>query len=257
MVPVVTHHEVPPRWYLERRHVAPARQALSLQHGVLAVSELFALDPESSPHVVGEDRSRRLGHHALTVDVDPSTAHLDTVAGKAHDALHEVLLGELGSLVDGQDSIAIARHQKHHHVTALGLPKAGEPQIRERDLHAVDKLVHEQVITDQQSRKHRTRRNAEGLDHERADPESNRDRDHQRAHLLPDSAAQAFGGDRVVRVVVQQRLVRLVARTHSSPSLRAARNASWGISTEPTLFIRFLPAFCFSSSLRFLVMSPP
>ena len=27
-----------------------------------------------------------------------------------------------------------------------------------------------------------------------------------------------------------------------------ARNASWGISTVPTCFMRFLPAFCFSSS---------
>ena len=37
----------------------------------------------------------------------------------------------------------------------------------------------------------------------------------------------------------------------------AAMNASWGTSTRPTIFIRFLPSFCFSSSLRFRVMSPP
>ena len=29
-----------------------------------------------------------------------------------------------------------------------------------------------------------------------------------------------------------------------------ARNASCGISTRPTFFIRFLPSFCFSSSVR-------
>ena len=36
-----------------------------------------------------------------------------------------------------------------------------------------------------------------------------------------------------------------------------ARNASCGTSTPPTFFIRFLPFFCFSSSFRFRVMSPP
>src|SRR5213075_478192 len=35
-----------------------------------------------------------------------------------------------------------------------------------------------------------------------------------------------------------------------SLTLRTARNASCGISTRPTFFIRFLPSFCFSSSLR-------
>ena len=38
---------------------------------------------------------------------------------------------------------------------------------------------------------------------------------------------------------------------------RAAMKASWGTSTRPTIFIRFLPSFCFSSSLRLRVMSPP
>jgi len=34
-------------------------------------------------------------------------------------------------------------------------------------------------------------------------------------------------------------------------------NALWGISTLPTCLMRFLPAFCFSSSLRLRLMSPP
>ena len=42
------------------------------------------------------------------------------------------------------------------------------------------------------------------------------------------------------------------------PSTRStARKASCGISTAPTCFIRFLPAFCFSSSFFLRVMSPP
>jgi hypothetical protein len=42
-----------------------------------------------------------------------------------------------------------------------------------------------------------------------------------------------------------------------SETLRMARKASWGISTRPTRFMRFLPSFCFSSSLRLREMSPP
>jgi hypothetical protein len=47
------------------------------------------------------------------------------------------------------------------------------------------------------------------------------------------------------------------AHRFPSPRLSTARNASCGTSTEPTCFIRFLPAFCFSSSFRLRVMSPP
>ena len=43
----------------------------------------------------------------------------------------------------------------------------------------------------------------------------------------------------------------------SLPTCSTARNASCGISTEPTCFMRFLPSFCFSRSLRLRVMSPP
>src|SRR5699024_2172426 len=42
-----------------------------------------------------------------------------------------------------------------------------------------------------------------------------------------------------------------------SPVERAATKASCGTSTRPTIFIRFLPSFCLSSSLRLRLMSPP
>jgi len=51
---------------------------------------------------------------------------------------------------------------------------------------------------------------------------------------------------------------RIRSRVYQSSSIeRMARNASWGTSTVPTCFIRFLPSFCCSQSLRFRVMSPP
>ena len=48
----------------------------------------------------------------------------------------------------------------------------------------------------------------------------------------------------------------LLGRVHPS-TLSTARNASCGISTEPTDFMRFLPSFCFSNSFRLREMSPP
>ena len=46
-------------------------------------------------------------------------------------------------------------------------------------------------------------------------------------------------------------------RPQSSPRRNAETKASWGTSTRPMFFIFFLPSFCFSSSLRLRVMSPP
>ncbi len=43
----------------------------------------------------------------------------------------------------------------------------------------------------------------------------------------------------------------------SSPTRNTARKASWGMSTLPMRFMRFLPSFCFSNNLRLRVMSPP
>ncbi len=53
-----------------------------------------------------------------------------------------------------------------------------------------------------------------------------------------------------------------LAASHSSlryllSTCRMARKASCGTSTEPICFMRFLPAFCFSSSFFLRVMSPP
>ena len=65
------------------------------------------------------------------------------------------------------------------------------------------------------------------------------------------AVAAAVRAEREVHVEVAR-----AAHLRSS-RLRTARNASCGTSTPPTCFIRFLPFFCFSSSLRLREMSPP
>jgi len=49
----------------------------------------------------------------------------------------------------------------------------------------------------------------------------------------------------------------IVVEIYSPLTFSTAKKASCGISTEPICFIRFLPAFCFSSNFRFLEISPP
>ena len=44
---------------------------------------------------------------------------------------------------------------------------------------------------------------------------------------------------------------------YQSSTCNIAKKASWGTSTDPICFMRFLPAFCFSRSLRLRLMSPP
>ncbi len=50
--------------------------------------------------------------------------------------------------------------------------------------------------------------------------------------------------------------VRYMWRSYS-PARRTSMKADWGMLTLPISFIRFLPFFCFSQSLRLRVISPP
>ena len=62
--------------------------------------------------------------------------------------------------------------------------------------------------------------------------------DHERARACPDAH-------------------RIASRRARQSTCSTARNASCGISTVPTCFMRRFPSFCFSRSFRFRVMSPP
>ena len=65
-------------------------------------------------------------------------------------------------------------------------------------------------------------------------------------------AFAALPGQAVCKTVVRKREYPAQASIFS-----AARNADCGISTLPNCRMRFLPSFCFSSSLRLRVTSPP
>src|ERR1051325_2923870 len=85
----------------------------------------------------------------------------------------------------------------------------------------------------------------------------------QRVDVAPVLAASTDNRDEVAvaatRRAERQGHVQVPGAAHFLlPSrLSTARNASWGTSTDPTCFIRRLPAFCLSRSFRFRVMSPP
>jgi hypothetical protein len=57
--------------------------------------------------------------------------------------------------------------------------------------------------------------------------------------------------------LVRGALIRYFSFPFSSPVSSTAKNAFCGMSTWPIDFIRFLPSFCFSHSLRLRLMSPP
>ena len=132
--------------------------------------------------------------------------------------------------------------------------RVGHPQ-------PVDDLVDEDVVADEQRRLHRARRNLVGLDEEGANDDREDERDDDRLAYSRSSEPCGLDGlaGRSGGVSPGPALRRLRGATVKpySPTLSRARNASCGISTLPTCFIRFLPSFCFSSSLRLRVISPP
>ncbi len=87
-------------------------------------------------------------------------------------------------------------------------------------------------------------------------------------HIDREREALVLGGEGVeLPITARQALQRLLAvvadidqdgdAAHQESSLRTAMKALWGTWTVPIWRIRFLPSFCFSSSLRLRVISPP
>src|SRR3989304_9185514 len=114
------------------------------------------------------------------------------------------------------------------------------------------------MIADLQGRNHRARRNLERLHDKSADEQRQEERRADRFRLC---AEGRFTLD-ILLAVHRGSLFDFAHFIYGHKSLpdqtfKAARKASWGISTLPTCFMRFFPSFCRSSSLRLRVMSPP
>ena len=161
----------------------------------------------------------------LTVDVDLLGSQLDGIAGQADDSLDEVTL-------------RLVRILEDDNVTALDVTNRHDRAI-EAGRRPEYELVDEQVVADEQVVLHRSGGDLERLHHPRADEEREDHRNDDGFEVLTDRRL-TIGGCH-----------------HSWPTFSTARKASCGISTRPTRFMRFLPSFCFSSSLRLRLMSPP
>ncbi len=164
------------------------------------------------------------GGRCLAKQLGLGTKELDRQVGLAH--------GNVAKLNAGT---AVVQPRAAHH---LGISQIGSAGARH---HAIGRVGHarhrrhEQRIIGQALRQRQVLLAAgKGLKRSR--------KTHRRAKLCQD-----LGGCR--------RHVR--AGHYWSSTLRTARKASCGTSTEPICFMRFLPSFCFSSSLRLREMSPP
>ena len=96
------------------------------------------------------DRLRR--HIGLSVDENLLIANLHGIAGEPNDPLDEVT-----ALPEGL--AAILRELENDDIGAFRLANGQKTPVHSWYLHAVNKLVHQQVITDQQRVLHRSRGN--------------------------------------------------------------------------------------------------
>ncbi len=139
---------------------------------------------------------------------------------------------------------------------------------REQAVRAGQLLVEAQERRGHRAGRHDISLGGEGPEQEDADPQEDEEFDRLAANaLLPfERTAGGIGDGRGERsrrpspIAVDSSVPVAITPApldHSSPSSRTERKASCEISTLPTCFIRFLPSFCFSSSLRFREMSPP
>src|SRR5215467_2428070 len=216
LIAVVSHHEIRP---FRNRHRAKV------------VARIDGAIDDSGVDALGE---------GLVVERPPIDEHdlalnLDAVPWCANNALDEIFflvlrkpedddvatqrLAELDERVGG---VAIDRRKRHLKFAVA------------RPLNAIRELAHEDMIADQESGDHGTRRNLERLDDEHADGKRQEHGDHDRFCIFPEYRlpgrlrhcrhALSSGLGRARRHVIRTGTIRFNA--HSSPTFRIAKKAS-------------------------------
>ena len=203
--------------------------------------------------------------HRLAVDVKPLVLETHGVARQADDPLDVIL-------------VLMGRYE-HRHLAALGPRHPHDAGADDRQPQAVGVFVHHDEIPHLKGGDHRAGGNLKRLrqkgtqqkhqqQHRKKRPRvfhrhrlrRNRFRAGalQTGHLQPPppqpkpvAQPDTPGGQH------QHQQHDGKIDVHQESTFNTARNAACGTSTLPTCFIRFLPAFCFSSSFFLRVTSPP
>ena len=192
------HDERPPR--VELRLCGRGAEPRRLQPDLLLPVEQRALAVRIALHLLRRGVPLPLRE---AVHVHDPVAAVQRVARHPDEALHERRRRIL-VVIDGVD---LVRRLEHHHVAAVRIRVSGQVEVRERHVRAVDELVHEQPVADEQRGDHAPRRDAVRLDEERAQHEEDRDRPGERLERLPVPAhprallSPACGGDGSLRLV--------------------------------------------------------
>ena len=111
------------------------------------------------------------------------------VDGQAVRGCRRVAVQVDGLDVSATDPVARPRHFEDNNVAPFGLGETRQSQVGKGQARSVRELVHEEVVSNQERREHRTGWNPERLDQELTNRKRNRDRDDQRDDLVDD------GGD--------------------------------------------------------------
>src|SRR5690348_2906622 len=260
VVAVVAHHEIVPR-----RH--GAGYALAIVVAIFAKGErprewnrrgrvTLQKDGVLDPAYRLDELRRVMDSFAIEIVGDLPARLNDPVDRELPVFVHDLVSGDTDHALDVIDR-RILRVTKHHDVAPLRIPDIYDFLVEEGKPDAVRELVHQDEITHYQRRYHRAGGNLERFDEERSQHEHDQDDREETLRVFDPPGFLVVLAALLVEVDAvgqgegareKQQNEKYQGEVHLLSTWSMARNASWGISTVPTCFMRFLPAFCFSSS---------
>ena len=110
--------------------------------------------------------------YGFIIDLDLLVADMDGVPRHTNDPFNKVLLGIFSEL-------------EHNDIPPFGVCDRDDREIQERDFHAVDNLVHKNVIPDEQGWLHGTGWYFEGLNYKSADEQGQNDGKEESLSIFP------------------------------------------------------------------------